>query len=744
MDGDDTIKCLAQPIEHSDIALTIDVNANRTKAVSSGIDGRVKIWDVEDFISVHTYKGRRLNVRRANPNEDVYRPFQVCAKHSMPPVQPTRVPHCITRLQADVMGHSWVFFAYPSTHLHLLNFDFMAGGTRSRSNMPPFSGTPLAPAATTSPVSLHSTPTLDSETFALFFIEALRDKSVIAALYEANKSNANEIADMVILKLGTRVKDLEEELKSTKKELKEEEADDQEQYSRRTSIRITGLPENNDENVSDLVNDLFKTVNINPVINRVHRVGPKDQNKNRSRQVLCQFTTYPDKYQVMIRKKAIRGSHPSVFICEDLTRTRSRIAYLAREKKRQKKVADVWTADGRGCVKDNAGKSLDKILDNLKNYNSPCYVMGDFNLDLLNSDTHPTVFNEIKYKKYKTVCRDVVNFAKKSYYEQQCLDNCKNIKQALKILKEIIVVPNKTTISISFLINDKIEINKIKIADYFNEYFVNVGLELASKIPQTTSCLIDKLPGNYVNSFYLNPINENVSGAIIKLKIGSPGHDQISPIVVKNHQLCFMRFNVKNLNLNNKYITIKNRPHNLHELIETDLQNMNIMQQMDHNPDTDPSHNYTIIHNAISSTIDKHTTTKTVKFNKHKHKKSEWRTQGLIRSIRYRDKLHLKMKRTHPDSPQRNTLKTNIATYNKILKKTIRQAKALHYNNIFRQAHNNPKDTWKAINNTLNRNTKTDTNIEYLIDNDRKITAPKEIADHLNTFFTNIGHKIAS
>ncbi|ELU11349.1 hypothetical protein CAPTEDRAFT_210634 [Capitella teleta] len=138
------------------------------------------------------------------------------------------------------------------------------------------------------PVSSHSTPTLDSEIFALFFIEALRDKSVIAALTEANKSNANEVADMVILKLGTRVKYLEEELKSTKKELKEVrdilnelegEADYQEQYSRRTSIRITGLPENNEENMSDLVNDLFKTMNINPVINRVHQVGSKDQNK---------------------------------------------------------------------------------------------------------------------------------------------------------------------------------------------------------------------------------------------------------------------------------------------------------------------------------------------------------------------------------------------------------------------------------------------------------------------------------
>lgn len=135
----------------------------------------------------------------------------------------------------------------------------------------------------------------------------------------------------------------------------EGKADDQEQYSRRTSVRITGLPENKDENVTDLVNELFTSMDINPVINRVHRVGPKDQKTNRSRQVLCQFTTYPDKYQVMARKKAIRGSHPNVFISEDLTRTRSRIAYLAREKKRQKSVSDVWTADGRVCVKDNSG-----------------------------------------------------------------------------------------------------------------------------------------------------------------------------------------------------------------------------------------------------------------------------------------------------------------------------------------------------------------------------------------------------
>ncbi|ELU12977.1 hypothetical protein CAPTEDRAFT_196759 [Capitella teleta] len=72
------------------------------------------------------------------------------------------------------------------------------------------------------------------------------------------------------------------------------------------------------------------------------------------------------------------------------------------------------------------------------------------------------------------------------------------------------------------------------------------------------------------------------------------------PVSVANHQLCFMRFNVKNLNFNNKYITIKNRLHNSHELFKTDLLNMNILQQIDYNSDTYPSHNYTITHNAIT------------------------------------------------------------------------------------------------------------------------------------------------
>jgi hypothetical protein len=48
---------------------------------------------------------------------------------------------------------------------------------------------------------------------------------------------------------------------------------------------------------------------------------------------------------------------------------------------------------------------------------------------------------------------------------------------------------------------------------------------------------------------------------------------------------------------------------------------------------------------------------KYIKINKHKHKKSKWITKGLIKSITFRDKLHLKLKSTNPETPLYNQLK---------------------------------------------------------------------------------------
>ena len=61
---------------------------------------------------------------------------------------------------------------------------------------------------------------------------------------------------------------------------------------------------------------------------------------------------------------------------------------------------------------------------------------------------------------------------------------------------------------------------------------------------------------------------------------------------------------------------------------------------------------------------------KTVRFDKHKHKMAKWVTTGIIKSIKFRDKLYKQLKRIPVNSQEYNTMKMNLKTYNQILKKT--------------------------------------------------------------------------
>ena len=78
-----------------------------------------------------------------------------------------------------------------------------------------------------------------------------------------------------------------------------------------------------------------------------------------------------------------------------------------------------------------------------------------------------------------------------------------------------------------------------------------------------------------------------------------------------------------------------------------------------------------------------------MKYNKHKHKKSRWITQGIVKSIRFRDKLYQTLMKTPRDTIQFQNHKINLNTYNKILKSNIRLAKKNYYNSRFQKYKNN-------------------------------------------------------
>lgn len=136
--------------------------------------------------------------------------------------------------------------------------------------------------------------------------------------------------------------------------------DDLEQYTRRNSLRLQGLPELEGEETTEVA---LKAINENlqltpPLstqeLDRVHRVGPRDNNKPRG--IIIKFATYRSRQRVYSKKKDLftrEPNKPRLFLNEDLTKPRAQLLAKARSYKRDNRLKGAWSADGRLLVLTN-------------------------------------------------------------------------------------------------------------------------------------------------------------------------------------------------------------------------------------------------------------------------------------------------------------------------------------------------------------------------------------------------------
>lgn len=208
-------------------------------------------------------------------------------------------------------------------------------------------------------------------------------KSLLVALKNTEVSKV--LGNIVMTELRNELTSLKIELKKRDERIEglenrvvslEKECDRLEQYSRRNSIRIAGIPENDHEDPCErsmkIINDVIKPKA--PIthmdIDRIHRVGKKSKD-GKPRAMLIKFSTYRARKRVMDAKVNLKDQLLSddlpnkLFLNDDLTRTRSHLCYLAREKKKEGLLNDVWTADGTILIKDLANKihSINSIQD---------------------------------------------------------------------------------------------------------------------------------------------------------------------------------------------------------------------------------------------------------------------------------------------------------------------------------------------------------------------------------------------
>ena len=138
-------------------------------------------------------------------------------------------------------------------------------------------------------------------------------------------------------------------------EMLENKAEAADQYSRRNSLRIAGVPENQSENTDVYVIDLSRAIEAEVSLDDIelsHRVG-KPRNAGRPRDIIVKFSSYRTRRKLYeARTKTRDRGYRGVYINEDLTKSRSKLLLKARRMVKNKLLNSAWSSDGNILVRD--------------------------------------------------------------------------------------------------------------------------------------------------------------------------------------------------------------------------------------------------------------------------------------------------------------------------------------------------------------------------------------------------------
>ena len=272
-------------------------------------------------------------------------------------------------------------------------------------------------------------------------------------------------------------------------------------------------------------------------------------------------------------------------------------------------------------------------------------------------------------------------------------------------------------------INEKTEINNI--FTQFCGYGYIPKITLPTRFASKSASLIDQI---YVKQTFGN-VSKSTSGILLKqISDHKIVFSQIDLFVPKQKLPSFIL---------RRNVTQNSIEHFKHELQEK-FNGFDPIFDIYKHPE--PSLKY--LEDALRYLKDKHMPEEKLKFNRKKHTIQPYMTKTLLDGIKHRDRLHRMFERSKL-GPQKTILKQQYDNFATTLRKAIRAAKRDFYHDKFDQLKNSFKKTWQSINFILNRTRKKSEFPSSFLVNGHNITDPKEIADKMNEFFTNIGPNLA-
>ena len=141
----------------------------------------------------------------------------------------------------------------------------------------------------------------------------------------------------------------------------------------------------------------------------------------------------------------------------------------------------------------------------------------------------------------------------------------------------------------------------------------------------------------------------------------------------------------------------------------------------------------------INSAIDFHFPVTKLKLTSKKVRQTPWMTRGMLVSHKTKEKLFAKRKKFPSDQNI-----ANFKTYNNLYNKIRRAAKKYHYEKQFSNFANNIKGTWSVIKELLGMKKQKDEIPDFFRENGNIVKDYFEISNGFNTFFSQVGKKLAS
>ncbi|MCP4054789.1 MAG: hypothetical protein GY739_17445 [Mesoflavibacter sp.] len=147
---------------------------------------------------------------------------------------------------------------------------------------------------------------------------------------------------------------------------------------------------------------------------------------------------------------------------------------------------------------------------------------------------------------------------------------------------------------------------------------------------------------------------------------------------------------------------------------------------------------WNIFFNIIDKAFNDNFPLKKIKHN-NKNQDKPWINNEIKTLNKKERKLYLiKTKTNNPVTIQKHK------DIKKLLDTIIRREKINYFKQQFKNTYNKPKQMWKIINKITNKSPPSNNDIDCIKINNTLITDKKEIAENMNTFFSNIGNKLAN